>query len=383
MITVLQVIDTGGPGGAETVFLQTATGLDPRRFRTISLVSRDGWLANQLRTQGATTLTRDADGSFKIRYLSYLIGLVREKQVDVIVAHLLGSSIYASLASLATGVPAIAILHGQSDINDIGRLAGLKRWLLRRLPRRIVFVSEALREQLSKALMIPSAKSAVIPNGVDIDRFQPGTGRALRDELGIPTYSILVGSVGNIRHPKGYEVFMRAAHSLHARSSRYRFVVVGEGSGSLYQDLLRLRSQLGLDDVFHFLGMRDDVPALLPGFDVFVLSSHTEGFSIACVEAMACGVPVVATRCGGPNEIVEDGISGLLVPPNDPMTLADSIHRAAMDKALANRLAQHGLERAHSHFTLGTMLASYETLIQGTAGRVRRIVSTSTTSLGS
>jgi glycosyltransferase involved in cell wall biosynthesis len=176
---------------------------------------------------------------------------------------------------------------------------------------------------------------------------------------------------------------MRAAHSLHARSSRYRFVVVGEGSGSLYQDLLRLRSQLGLDDVFHFLGMRDDVPALLPGFDVFVLSSHTEGFSIACVEAMACGVPVVATRCGGPNEIVEDGISGLLVPPNDPMTLADSIHRAAMDKALANRLAQHGLERAHSHFTLGTMLASYETLIQGTAGRVRRIVSTSTTSLGS
>jgi hypothetical protein len=65
------------------------------------------------------------------------------------------------------------------------------------------------------------------------------------------------------------------------------------------------------------------------------------------------------------------------------MTLADSIHRAAMDKALANRLAQHGLERAHSHFTLGTMLASYETLIQGTAGRVRRIVSTSTTSLGS
>jgi glycosyltransferase involved in cell wall biosynthesis len=207
----------------------------------------------------------------------------------------------------------------------------------------------------------------VIPNGVDIDRFHPGNRRALRDEIGIPANSILVGAVGNIRRPKGYDILLHAAHALHARSSRYRFVVIGECSGSLHQDLLRLRSQLGLDRVFHFLGMREDVPTLLPSLDVFALSSHTEGFSIACVEAMACGVPVVATRCGGPDEIVEHESSGLLVPPNDPMALADAIHRVAMDEALGNRLASQGLARARSRFTLGTMLASYEALVRNAA----------------
>jgi glycosyltransferase involved in cell wall biosynthesis len=371
MITVLQVIDTGGPGGAETIFLHTATKLDPRRFRTISLVSRDGWLADQLRAQGDVPLIRDAAGSFKLRYLWHMTRLVREMQVDVIVAHLFGSAVYAGLASLATGVPAIAILHGQSDINDIGRLAMLKRLFVRRLPQRIVFVSDVLRARLSGALMLPRGKCVVIPNGVDVDRFRPRDRGTLRNSLGIPADSILVGAVGNIRRPKGYEVLLHAAHSLHAQSSRYHFVVVGEGSGSLYKDLLRLRSQLGLNDVFHFLGMRDDVAALLPAFDIFALSSHTEGFSIACVEAMACGVPVVGTRCGGPEEIVEHEISGLLVPANDSAALAGAIHRVAMDDGLAGQLARHGLVRAHSRFTLSTMLTSYEKLLQEAASKSR------------
>lgn len=383
MITVLQVIDTGGPGGAETIFLQTATMLDPRRFKTVSQVSRDGWLADQLRRKGTVPLIRNADGSFNFRYLWQMTRLVREMHVDVIVAHLFGSSVYATLVSLATGVPAIVILHGQSDINDIGRLASLKRRLVRSLPQRIVFVSEALRTQMSKALMLPQAKCVVVPNGVDVERFRPRDRGVLRDLLGLRADSILVGAVGNIRRPKGYEVLLHAAHTLHAQSSRYRFVVVGEASGSLYEDLLGLRSQLGLDDVFHFLGMRNDVAALLPDFDIFALSSHTEGFSIACVEAMACGVPVVCTRCGGPEEIVEHDCSGLLVPKSDPAALASAIHRVAMDESLASRLARHGLGRAKSRFTLSTMLASYERLLEETASDAKRPTREAKPELGS
>lgn len=367
MINVLHVIDTGGPGGAETVFLHTATGLDPARFRAVCAVSRDGWLAEQLRARGHSPLIESASGSFNIRYLRRLVRIIRDQRIDVVAAHLYGSAIYGGLASLITGVPVIPILHGQSDIFNAGRFASLKRAIVRRLSQRLVFVSGKLQAELAAALNVPDEKCVIIPNGVDVGRFKRGRRDTLRNELGLPADAILVGAVGNIRVPKAYEVLLRAAHTLRSRSPRYRFVVVGEGSGALYQRLLQLRSELGLDEALSFLGLRTDVADLLPEFDVYALSSTTEGFSIACIEAMACGVPVVATRSGGPEEIIEQGRSGLLVPVNDSAALADSIHRIAMDPQLSDQLAEHGLARVHARFTLSAMLKSYATLFQQVA----------------
>ena len=128
---------------------------------------------------------------------------------------------------------------------------------------------------------------------------------------------------------------------------------------------------VALDEALSFLGLRADVADLMPDFDVYALSSTTEGFSIACIEAMACGVPVVATRSGGPEEIIEQGRSGLLVPVNDPASLADAIERIAMDPALAEQLAEHGLARVHTRFTLSAMLASYATLFEQVARNSR------------
>lgn len=362
MRTILHLIDTGGPGGAETVYLNLANGLGSVERRSLCVVSREGWLAQSLRARGVEPIILPAKGSFNVAYLRELLALVRREHVSLIVAHLYGSAIYGSLLGALSRTPVISIFHGQSDVSNDGRLAGMKRLIVRHGSDRLVFVSERLRCDLEKHLKFKRERSVVIANGVDASRFSPTSDSSLREELGIPANGLLIGAIGNIRAPKSYEIFLRAAAQLRASSDRYRFVIVGEGSGRLYEDLLELRRQLGLDDVVTLLGLRADVPTLLRNFDVYVSSSTTEGFSISCVEALASGVPVVATRSGGPEDIIEHGVSGLLVPTGDPSKLSDAIAQIASDESLAARFSEAGLARVQERFTLDVMLSSYQTL---------------------
>jgi glycosyltransferase involved in cell wall biosynthesis len=362
MITVLNVIDTGGPGGAETVFLHTATRLDPTRFRSIAMVSRDGWLAQRVREHGLEPLIQSASGSFHVGYLRTLLGTIRRHKVDVVAAHLYGSAIYASLAGLISGIPVVSILHGQSDVSQTARLARLKAAIVRRGSRQAVFVSENLRMDLAARLRLPAALCRVIPNGVDTNVFQPGRDTSIRRELGLSDDTIIVGAVGNIRKPKAYDVLLHAAANVLGRSDRIHFIIAGEGSGALYDELLQLRSRLGIERQVTFLGLRTDVATVMRNIDIFALSSKTEGFSIACIEAMACGAPVVATRSGGPEQIVDERC-GILVPVGDPDELAAAIHRLVLDSELRRRLATAGPRRAREEFSLGRMLSRYEELL--------------------
>lgn len=371
MITVLHVIDTGGPGGAETVFLKTCLRLDARQFRSIPVVSRDGWLAQQLRSGGIEPRIVSARGSLNVSYLRKLLGIVRQERVDVIAAHLYGSAIYCNLAGLLGGRPVVAILHGQTDIQKSDRFSSFKRLLVRRSSA-IVFVSEKLRADLAARLGAAPGKCRVIANGVDPAEFDSRKDDTLRRELGLQPGDILVGAVGNIREPKGYDVFLLAAQRLRQRSARYRFVIAGEGGNALHERLLQQRRDLGLDEVVTFLGLRKDAPRILRNLDIFVLSSTTEGFSLACVEAMSSGVPVVATRSGGPEEIVEDGVSGLLVPVRDPGALAAAITSLTDHPAQARALTECALQRVKDRFTISTMLRSYEQLFQGLVDRSHR-----------
>jgi len=362
VITVLHVIDTGGPGGAETVFLNTVAGIDARRFRSIAVVSRDGWLAEQLRARGIEPTILHASGSFNVSYLRAILSLIHKYDVDIVAAHLYGSAVYCSLAGLLARRPVISVLHGQSDISGKGRFSGLKKLLVRSGSTKAVFVSTRLRDELKRALSLADSSCVVIPNGIDVEKYSSLPDQSVREQLGISRDHILVGAIGNIRKPKSYDVLLRAARKLVDLSPRYRFAIAGEGSGDLLDKLLALRAELGLTDKVHFLGLRADVPLLLRNFDVYALSSTTEGFSIACVEAMASGVPVVATRSGGPEEILDDGKTGLLVPTNDPLALADAIERVATDAPLATLLRQQSRLVARERYALSSMLRAYEEL---------------------
>jgi glycosyltransferase involved in cell wall biosynthesis len=297
-----------------------------------------------------------------IAYLRRLLAVIRTHKVDVIAAHLYGSAIYGSLAGRLSGVPVVSVLHGQSDITGKGKFTWLKKMLLRSGSDAVIFVSDRLRLELAATLKIPEAKCLIIANGVDTAKFLPGREDTLRRKMHLQQGDVLVGAVGNIRAPKSYDVFLRAAQLLMARSPKYRFVIAGEGSGALLESLLALRRELGLEEHVNFLGLCSNVVELFHNLDLYVLSSTTEGFSIACIEAMACGVPVVATRSGGPEGIIEDGTSGLLVAAGEPAMLADAIERVAGDNSFANYLSVNALSRVRSNFTIITMLGCYERL---------------------
>jgi glycosyltransferase involved in cell wall biosynthesis len=363
MISVLHLIDTGGPGGAETVFFHCVTRLDPARFACTAVIDNDNWLAQQVRAGGHEPLIESAQGSFNIGYLRRIAAIARSAKADVICAHLYGSAIYASAVGMLTGIPVISVFHGGADIASHDRFTSLKTSIIRRGSHRAVFVSQSLRDELRGILKIPDSRATIIANGIDTDAFRPGRDDSIRSALQLPSTAVVVGAIGNIRPAKDYGNLMHAARVLLDRSDRFRFVIAGQYGGPLADDLMRLRAHLGLEERVFFLGLRSDVATVLHNLDLFVLSSRSEGFSIACVEAMACGIPVVATRCGGPEEIL-DARSGILVAPEDPLALADAIDRVAQSPELARELSQAALARAHREFSLETMLSRYEALIE-------------------
>lgn len=371
MMRVLTIIDTGGPGGAETVFLHTATRLDPARFHTVAVVGGMGWLAKELQDHGANPLIVPAKGSFNARYLSTLLRLTRRHRSDAIVAHLYGSAVYASLTGRLLSVPVVSVLHGHTDVSGAGRLSFVKSALVRRGSRKVICVSEHLQRHLEPLLHLGDSQCVVIPNGVDTEAFRPSRDRSLRAELGLSDETVLVGAIGNVRAPKAYDVLLRAARIAIDRSRRLHFVIAGDCDNDLGRQLERLSRDLGVERYVTFLGLRADVARILNNLDVFVLSSRTEGFSIACIEAMACGVPVVATRSGGPEEILVDG-TGILVPVDDPQAIADALERVTTSKDLGASLAAKGLARVHERYSLSKMLTRYEALLESVARESRR-----------
>lgn len=363
MKRVLHIIDTGGSGGAETVMLNICKRLDHQKFRSVCVVAREGWLSEALRHAGIETIVLPASGSFNASYLRELVRIIRRGKIDVVVAHLYGSAVYGSVAGALTWVPVIAVLHGQSDLHNDGRFSSLKKRIVRHGVSRVVFVSDALKSALIGTLALPSEKCTVIPNGVDVQGIASGPEVGAREELGASPDDFLIGAVGNLRRPKAYDVLLRAASILRSESDRYKFIIAGEIEPILFGELSSLCRELELGDAVRFLGHRSDVRTLLKCLDVYVLTSDTEGFSISCVEAMAAGVPVVATRSGGPEEIIEDQKSGLLVPVRDPHSIAAAVRRLVGDQGFAQALRVNATGRVSDRFTVERMIGRYEQVL--------------------
>ncbi|ABC29509.1 Glycosyltransferase [Hahella chejuensis KCTC 2396] len=359
MKKVLHLIDTTGPGGAETVFIQLLRNLSKDKYQHHVILRGEGWVADQVRESGLEPVFIDSKGSFNLGYAWALVQFVRSKKIDVIHAHLMGSNVYGALVAMLTRKPMIATFHGGVDVARQERLLRIKFKLISLGADSIVCVSRKLEEELKQRGELESCKLKLIYNGVDPGLFSRRSG-TLKSELGLSDDAIVVLSVGNIRPAKGYEYLVDAAAKMKT-AQEYHFVVVGDQKKSLYAELLkRVETHGGLPNL-HFLGFRSDVKEILGQADVFLLTSISEGFSIATVEAMMAGVTVVATRSGGPEEIVEDEITGQLIPVGDPEAVKTALFKLR-DRAYAERLRQAALDSARERFSLVNMVQAYEGL---------------------
>jgi glycosyltransferase involved in cell wall biosynthesis/predicted ATP-grasp superfamily ATP-dependent carboligase len=360
--TILHLIETGGTGGAETVYANLIRTLDSPRWKHIAVVPYKDWLFDQLVSFGIEPVVMPERGSFDFPFFARMIALIRSERVDLVQGHLFGSSIRAALLSMACRVPAIGTIHGEMDVSPTERFRTLKLAAINRGLERLVFVSDPLLAAMSKSLNLRPGLPTVIPNGIDPSHFGRTGGEQFRAEFGISPDEFVVGTVGNPSHAKGLDILLEAAAILKAELPRCRFVIVGDVHAGRGPDLFELRKARGLVDDVVLTGFRPDVPQALAAFDVYALSSRQEGFSLALVEAMATGLPVVATRCGGPEQILEDGITGLLVQNESPVELASAIRRLHSNAAERQRLAEAGRRAVCKRFTLEAQAHAYEKL---------------------
>lgn len=366
MKTILHCIDTTGPGGAETVFIDLATRLPAEKYRAVVLIRGKGWVYEELCRRGVKPLLMETKGSFNWRYLAGLAGLIRREGVDLIQSHLLGSNVYCSLAGLLTRKPVVATFHGAVDIGQNERFKGLKFGAINKGAGCIVAVSNNLRSDIISRTPLHGAHATVIYNGIDTQDFQRQKSSALRRRFGWADNDIIVGSLGNIRSAKGYDSLLQAASMLHHHMPPVRFVIAGQGKpGGLYEKLLRMREELGLQECVQFVGFVDDPADFLSNLDLFLLSSTSEGFSIATIQAMASNLPVIVTRSGGPEEIVTHGENGWMVPAGNPEVLAKAVETLVDDPVLRATLAGRGRSHAVDNFDINAMLNAYSQVYDG------------------
>ncbi len=210
-------------------------------------------------------------------------------------------------------------------------------------------------------------RTDVIPSGVDTDRFRPGQDRvAAKARLGLAPSTAVVGTVGRLEPRKGTDTLLAALASLRAERPDVALVVVGEGP--LRADLAARAEQLGVASVVRWLGDRTDVDEVLAALDVFVLPSRTEGMSNALLEAMAMGLPVVATAVGGTPEVITDGQSGHLVGADDPASMAAAVDRVLVDPTGGARLGRAARTVVEERYGARSMVRRLEAVYAAVAG---------------
>ena len=322
-----------------------------------------GWVYEELCRRGVEPILLDAKGSFNWGYLSGLCRLIQRERVDLVQSHLLGANVYCSLAGLLTRTPVVATFHGSVDIGENERLKGLKFGSINAGSRCIVAVTDSLRDDIVCRTPLKASKIKVIYNGIDTSAFWCPSSSTLRQKCGWSEDEIIVGSLGNVRPAKGYDILLHAAALLKQSPRSYRFVIAGQKDrGTLYDDLLKLRKKLGLDEKVLFLGFIDAPAEFLSNLDLFLSSSISEGLPLSAIQAMAAKLPLIATRCGGYEELVTHLENGWLVEVGNPQAIADAIELVAADAELRSTLSENARKHAVETFDMAAMLNAYETI---------------------
>jgi glycosyltransferase involved in cell wall biosynthesis len=292
-----------------------------------------------------------------VRFAAWL----KKHGVEVVNTHSSNDGWLAGLAARLAGKP-ILIRSRHIEVDYPNRF--WSGFAFRTLPHRVITTSQRIADRLVAELGIAPERVSCIATGVDLARVDPATTRTLRQELDLTPDVALVGMISVLRSWKGHQTFLDAAARLVRESKRpLHFIIAGEGTMRVVlPDMIK---QAGLEEKVTLLGHRTDVPNILASLDVLVLPSYAhEGIPQIILQAQAMARPVVATTIGGIPEVVEDGVTGLLVPPRDDIALAEKIGALLNDPALAVRLSQAGRTQIEATYSLdamgGKLLALYE-----------------------
>ncbi len=388
IVKILFVHSSDEMYGADLSLLQLVTRLDRNAFEPIVVlpndVSYDGLLSKALEKHGIT-VRKSSLAILRRKYftpmgiLAYLwrslvstfalVLLIWRNKIDIVHTNTI-AVIPGALAAWLTGKP--HIWHIREIIVRPPLLWRLTSWIVARFSTAVIANSTHTKEYLCTGNSHNEDKCIVIYNGVDIERFDTakGKGKQVRAEWGIMDEEMLIGMVGRVNHWKGQDYFLKVAQLVKEKYPNVRFALVGgtvPGQEHLLEDLKLLVEQNGLDKATILNGYRTDIPAVLDAYDIFILPSvQPEPFGNVVIEAMAMSKPVIANAHGGCIEIIEDGSTGILVPPGHPNEMAAAIIRLLNNPLERQKMGKNGRMHLETHFSLDLYAERCQTLYKVT-----------------
>ena len=310
-------------------------------------------------------------GRFSFRAFSQLLGIIREEKPDLIHCWMYHANLFGGLAGWLTGIPTLWGIHHHSADNShlkpktvfVIRLGAL----LSRIPQKILFVSKSSRKAHND-IGFDAKRSIIIPNGVDTAHFNPDpkSCNSLRKKLGIPSRAMVVGHVGRFDPAKDHETFINTAAGISEELPETHFILCGKNITKENSELLAWINKAGIKSAVHLIGEQLRIEGIYPAFDLLIQSSRTEAFPLALVEAMACGVPCVATDVGDSAVII--GESGRLVRAGDSRALAHEAISLLSDKELLKKLGAQARQRIIENFQITRISKSMESLYEDVIG---------------
>jgi glycosyltransferase involved in cell wall biosynthesis len=385
---IIHVITRLDQGGSAVNTMLTVLGHDRAKFKPLVVTGHPGrWDAQG--GQGATdenlrllekegirsvlipSLARSLSPLDDVRALWALIRLFRREQPALVHTHTSKAGVLGRLAARVVRVP--VVVHTPHGHVFYGHFGAFTSWfflqverILSRVTDRIIALTDSERKDHLDRLVGTVDQFAVVSSGIDLNRFGQARvhGRCVPEWFGCPSDAVVVGSVGWLTDVKGHRFLLEAARKVTQTHPDLHIVIVG--SGDQHDALRQQAEQLGIEASVHLIGHRDDIDVCLAGFDLFVLPSANEGMGRALVEAMAAGLPVVATKVGGIPALIEHGVNGLLVPSADAYALVEAMKSIIHQPDLARRLGEAAHQSIGARFGVSYMVRAIEALYEET-----------------
>ena len=340
---------------------EIAARLDRDKFEVSVVALRGGGMADSFRQSGANVEVLNVNGILGLARLGRLSGLIRDRHADLVHTHGFLADLVGRPAARLAAVP--SLVHTVHDAEG-----SFKPWqfayarFLSGYCDRVICVSPSVKEYHCRRSGLPPEKYSVIPSGIDVDTYRPDPDarQRLRQQWEVGQDQPVVAYVGRIDRDKGIETLLSEFSHLAARGSAIDVVIAGEGSGRRIVENFIKHGEGGAR--CRLLGFVDDVRPILSAVDIFTTADSSEGHPLSPTEAMAAGLPVVATKASGLRDIVIDGVTGLLASPRDVFGLAERIERLVDDREMCRLLGECGRKRVEAQYPVAAMIQSIETL---------------------
>jgi glycosyltransferase involved in cell wall biosynthesis len=363
----MQIIDSMSLGGAEVLLRDLTHALLANEHRVSVCYNTDGPIAKEIEAMGVPITRLPRFGRVDLFLLWRIFSKIRQLKPDLVHTHLFKSDFHGRLAARLAGTPVVSTLHNCHNWAKnpiLGNIYGANA----RLADHIIAVSDEVRDYAIHYSHIDPKKITTIANAIPLARFEHNrsAGALIRQEFNIPSGSPVIGIIARLTEQKDHDNFLHAAQKILQAAPETYFLIVGDGP--LRASLKALAVSLGIQNSTIFCGNRQDIPAVMAALDILVFSSRWEGLPVALLEGLASSLSVVATHVGGVPGVIQNGVTGFLVPPADSDALASSCTSLVKDAALRERIGQAGYDHVQANYGMDGMvkktISLYRSLLQ-------------------